>query len=352
MLIIQRLYLKDFFKLLLIITIGLSITFSLLEIINKIDNFRFPSASNLLLYALFNTPRNFLYLLPMSVLICSLFTSGQAFHRKEITAIKAAGGKLRNLFYPFILTSVLLSFIAFITGEIIVPDSSRRAIELKNTLKGKSKRFSFSEGSLWLKSRNGSPVKIDLYIIEHKVAKGVDIFVFGKDFLKERIVAEKASWNGETWILENITKYDIETGKINKIKTMNYPELESPELFAEEIKQPDEMGVVELYIYTKRLKNAGFKNIKLIVDLNSKISFPLINIFMMLLGISLSSRGKLGGSLFNAGLGLLISLFYWLSYTFTLSLGYAGIIPPAIAAWIIPLIFGIFAVYLFIKIPE
>jgi len=352
MLIIQRLYLKDFLKLLAIITIGLSIIFSIIEMISKIDNLNYPSASNLLFFAMLNTPRNFLYLLPMSVLICSLFTFGQAFHRKEITAIKSAGGRLRGLFYPFIITSVLLSAIAFITGEIIVPDSSKRAIDLKNTLKGKDKRSSFSEGSLWLKSTDGSPVKIDLYIVEEKVAKGVDIFLFGKNFLRERIVAEKAFWNGDTWILENITKYDIETGTIKKIKTMSYPELESPDIFAEEIKQPDEMGIAELYRYTKRLKNAGFKNIKLIVDLNKKISFPLINIFMMLLGISLSSRGKLGGSLFNAGLGLLISLFYWFSYTFTLSLGYAGIIPPIIAAWIIPLIFGIFAVYLFMKLPE
>jgi len=88
------------------------------------------------------------------------------------------------------------------------------------------------------------------------------------------------------------------------------------------------------------------------VDLNSKISFPLINIFMMMLGISLSAREKLGGGLFSAGLGLLISLFYWFGYTFMLSMGYAGIIPPSVSAWTIPVVFAVFAVYLFVKIPE
>ena len=71
-----------------------------------------------------------------------------------------------------------------------------------------------------------------------------------------------------------------------------------------------------------------------------------------MLGIALSSRSKKGGGLFTAGLGLLISLIYWLGYTFSLSIGYAGIIPPVLAAWSIPFIFGTLAVYLFMKTPE
>lgn len=352
--IVQRLYLKDFFKLLFLITIGLSLIFSLLDLISIIDDF-IPgkaSVSKLILYAILTMPKFFVYLLPMSVLICSLFTFSQAFRRKEILAIKAAGGRLRKLFYPFITAGILLSFIAFLTGEIIVPVFSKRAVELKNELKGKSKRFAFDEGSLWLKSKDGSPVKIDLYIIDKKIAVGVDIFLFGKDFLKERIMAEKAFWNGETWVLENITRYNIETGEIQQLQTMNYYDLESPDLFTKDIKNPDEMGILELYRYIQRLKNAGFKSKKWTVALNSKVSFPLINIFMMLFGISLSSRAKLGRGLFSAGLGLLISLFYWVGYTLMLSMGYAGIIPPFLSAWTIPFIFGIFAVYLFVKIPE
>ena len=81
------------------------------------------------------------------------------------------------------------------------------------------------------------------------------------------------------------------------------------------------MGIGELSRYTKRLKKAGFKNTKLIVDLNSKVSFPLINLFMVLFGIALSMRSKVGGGLFVAGLGLLISALYWVTYTFLLSLG-------------------------------
>ena len=122
--------------------------------------------------------------------------------------------------------------------------------------------------------------------------------------------------------------YDIDKGEISHIDEMDYPNLESPDFFSKGIKSPDEMGIGELYKYMKRLKRAGFQDEKLKVDLNAKISYPSINFFMILLGISLSVMSRVGGGLFAAGIGLFISFVYWLMYTFVLSLGYAKIIPP------------------------
>jgi lipopolysaccharide export system permease protein len=133
---------------------------------------------------------------------------------------------------------------------------------------------------------------------------------------------------------------------------MEYADLESPDFFAKEMKSTEEMGAFELYRYIDRMKKAGFNNTKLMVDINSKISFPIINLFMMLLGIALAVRAGFGGGLFSAGLGLLTSLAYWFSYSFSLSMGYAGILPPLLAAWIVPFFFGTFAVVLFMNMQE
>lgn len=351
---VQRLYLKDFLILFGILAAGLSAIFSLLDLTGNIDNFMQgkPSVVDLLSYAALNVPRYLLYLLPMSVLIGSLFTFSQAHKRGEVTAIKAAGGRLRRIFYPFLVTAALLCILAFLLGEVVVPDFSGKAITLKNRIEGKTRQLSFTEGALWLKSRDGSPVKIDLYIPDKKMAKGVSIFVIGNNTLKEEIRADEAVWDGNSWMLKDVTELDVGTDRTTKLSSLKYPGLESPDLFTEEIKTTDEMGFFELYSYIHRLRAAGFNNVKMSVDINSKISFPLINLFMMLLGISLSLRMGLGSGLFSAGLGLLISLLYWFSYTFALSLGYAGILYPLLAAWIIPLAFSLLSVYLFLQIPE
>ncbi len=352
--IVQRLYLKDFLKLLSMLVLGLSGIFSLIDLSGRLDSFipGKPSVPSLVLYAVYNMPRFFIYLLPMAVLICSLFTFSQAFRRKEIVAIRTAGGRLKSLFTPFVAAGICLSIVAFLMGEMVLPDFSKRSVELQNTLSGKSKKIAFNEGALWLKDKEGSPVKIDLYVEDKKVAEGIEIFITGEDFLKEEITAQKAYWDENTWILENVRKYNMETGKIENLKKMEYPDLGSPDLFSENIKKPDEMGIAELYRYMQKLRNAGFSDTKLAVDINSKISFPLINFFMILLGISLALRMNLGGGLFSAGLGLLIGLCYWFGFTFSLSMGYAGILPPALAAWTIPLAFGTAAVYLYATIPE
>jgi lipopolysaccharide export system permease protein len=352
--IIQRLYLKDFLKLLAMLVLGLSTIFSLLDLSGKLDSFipGKPSAGSLVLYAVYNMPGFLIYLLPMSVLICSLFTFSQASRRKEIVAIKTAGGQLRSLFTPFVAAGVCLSIFAFLMGEMVLPDFSKRSVELRNALSGKAKKIAFTEGSLWLKDKKGSPVKIDLYVVDRKIAEGIGIFVMGQDFLKEEIMAQTAHWNGSTWILENVKKYDMQTGRMEQVRTMQYADLGSPNLFSENIDKPEEMGIAELYRYMQRLKKAGFRNTRLAVDVNSKISFPLINFFMILLGISLSLRINLGGGLFSAGLGLLLSLCYWFGFTLSLSLGYAGILPPVLAAWTVPVVFGSAAVYLFAKMPE
>ena len=352
--IVHRLYLTDFFKVLLLIACGLSLIASLIDLIGYIDEFlpSKPSTGSLILYALLAFPKFFLYLLPMSVLICSLFTFSQAMRRREIVAIKAAGGRLRDLYWPFVICGVLISIAAFLISEVVTPDFSTRAGDLRTRLKGGSKKTAFSAGALWIKDMKGNPVRIELYIPERKLARGVRIFVQGETFLKQTITAKKAAWDEEKWVLEKVTIVTTETGISEELPSMEYRDLESPEIFSREMKTSEEMGMNELYRYLQRLRAAGFNNIKLLVDLNAKVSFPLVNMFMMLLGISLAARSTTGGGLYTAGMGLAISLLYWFGYTFSLSVGYAGIAPPFIAAWTVPLAFGSFAVYLYMTLPE
>lgn len=359
MLIIQKHYLREFFKVLTLIAAGLALIFSLLDLIDKIDDFLpyKPSIKSLMLYVIFNFPRYLLYLFPMAILLCSLFVISQAKRREEITAIKAAGGRLRTLFMPFLYGGIILSLFGFILGEAVVPDFSKRAFELKSSIMKKGKKFSFKEGTMWLRAADGSIVKIGLYMPEEKISKDISIFKVGSERIRERIEAEEARWidvkgSDGKWVLENVTVYDMEQGSIKNYKSLEYPFIGSPSVFAEEVRKPEDMGIKELLRYTKRLEEAGFRNLKLLVDLNSKISYPVVNFFMVLLGISLPMRGKAGGGLATTAIGIFISLLYWVSHAMSLSMGYAGILPPVIAAWFVPLVFAVIAVNLFRKIHE
>ena len=61
--------------------------------------------------------------------------------------------------------------------------------------------------------------------------------------------------------------------------------------------------------------------------------------------------GRAGGGLATTAIGIFISLIYWVSHAMSLSMGYAGILPPIIA-WFVPLVFAVIAVKFFRKIHE
>ena len=118
------------------------------------------------------------------------------------------------------------------------------------------------------------------------------------------------------------------------------------------MKKPDEMNFMELYRYYARLENAGFKSIKNLVRLYEKLSYPAINFVMILFGISLALNTKWGGGMRAAGLGVIISTLYWLIYSISISLGNTGILPPWLAPWMSPAVFGVVGGYLYVKIKE
>ncbi len=369
MLIIQRLYLREFLKVFLILVFGISSIFSIISLIDKIDDFmpHKPHFSLLLGYTILSIPKFINYLMPMATLLSALFIFSQANRHREIAAIKSAGAKIKGLFAPFIVIGIILTLLGFFLGEVMVPYTSKKLYEIKNKIIKKKKGISFKEGMLYMRGKDGSIVRMSVYLPEKNMAKGISILRFDEEGLKQIIEAETAEWEGDMWRLRQVKTYDITSGKITKAREAINPEIESPELLQEGIWKVEEMGIFELIRYNKNLRNAGFKNIKLIVDISSRLSYPVVNLFLLMLGIALSMGGDflekrllpkrikdsdVGGGIISAGIGLLISLTYWISYSFSLSLGYAGALPPLFAPWIVPIVFAGVSIYLYRHIPE
>lgn len=367
MLIVQKLYLKDFLLSLALLCIGISLIFSLIGLIDKVDDFmpHKPPAGLLLLYTVLTIPKYLQYLIAMATLLTSLLVFSQAVKRKEIVAIKAASGRMKSILLPFVGLGVLLTLTGFLLGEVVIPATSKEVREVKNRITKSRKGVTFKEGTLYMRARDGSIVRIGLYLPDLNLSKEVSIFKFDAEALKERINAETAVWEGNRWMLRKVTVYDVVAGKTTSLPELVYPHIESPKIFQEDLWEVSEMNIVELSRYQDRLNEAGFRNVKLSVDISSRLAYPLINLFMLLLGISLALGGEqrifqkifpqksqTHGGVIAAGLGLLISLIYWFGYSLFLSLGYAGAIPPYIAPWIIPSVFAAVSVYLYRQIPE
>jgi lipopolysaccharide export system permease protein len=89
-----------------------------------------------------------------------------------------------------------------------------------------------------------------------------------------------------------------------------------------------------------------------LADLYFKISYPMINLIVVLLGVSLTTKVGRRGLARVFGVGLVICFTYYLFTKMGIALGHSGDLNPLLAAWIGNIVFFVLGMVLFIKVAR
>ncbi len=350
---VQRVYIKDLTILFVSLTLSLSALFSVVALIDRLDELTKMKVKGmgLVLYTLLRMPEFIKYLFPMCLLLSVIFVIGLASRKNEITVLKASGQNLKVFFMPFIFIGIVAVFVNFLVAEMITPYSSR-VLQSYLISRGKETSFKSGKNGLWLKGKDGSIVHAGLFFTDGNILKNVSVFYFRDGLLYKRIEAEKGIWFDESIELKKVWIYRV---NLNKTEYRNSYEIRNAfnrRVLMFERKRLTDMGVDGLIKYNRLLNESGFRNIKLEVDIHSRLAYPLTNLFMLLVGIAISVKSRKGRGILSAGAGILISLAYWFLFTFALSLGYAGVLPPVFSGWLVPAGSLFVGFYMFRSIPQ
>jgi lipopolysaccharide export system permease protein len=110
---------------------------------------------------------------------------------------------------------------------------------------------------------------------------------------------------------------------------------ESPREFLAQQQKPEFMTIAQLNSYISKLARSGATGVvkKLKVDLYQRFTMPLTSGIIMLLAIpfSLMVRRRATG-LASLGLSIIVGFLYYVVTAVSIALGYAGILPPFLAA--------------------
>ena len=119
-----------------------------------------------------------------------------------------------------------------------------------------------------------------------------------------------------------------------------------PEDLQRVAKKSEEMSYKELLLYIRDVEAEGYDATPYRVDLHGKFSLPVACLIICLVGVGIMVR-KISGRSFavNIALGILVIFLYWISHSFCMSLGYGGMLPPVIAAWMSNFIFACLAIF-------
>jgi len=115
----------------------------------------------------------------------------------------------------------------------------------------------------------------------------------------------------------------------------------------------DEMSYAELRTYIQKIQASGYDATRYLVDLYSKLSYPLLNVIMVLIGIPFALKtGRSGGVALSIGASVMIGFLYGIVFYVFISFGKSGILPPVLACWIPTLLFGLAGIFTLMSIRQ
>jgi lipopolysaccharide export system permease protein len=303
------------------------------------------------LYYLVSIPGIILQVLPMAMLLSCLLALGQIGRNNEITAMRAAGIGPGRVAAPLLVLALAVSAGVFVTNEVLLPHLNARRVQVyREQIKKQSMEGPAVRTNLAYLGANGRTFLIRTYNVGKKEMREVVIQEIQNHMLTGRIDAESAQWEKGKWVFRDgyVRRFTREGEKAAHFTELRIPGLpERPEDFSETEEDPAALSYWELSHYIQRLHQSGGRVQKYLVDLYLKISFPLTNLIVVVIGTALALRARRGGLAVWFGLSVFISFMYYAFIRTGQALGHNGALPPFLAAWAGNISFGVLAFELF-----
>ncbi len=100
------------------------------------------------------------------------------------------------------------------------------------------------------------------------------------------------------------------------------------------------------------MQQSGFDVVRLRVQLQKKIAFPLITLVMAVLAVPFALSAGRRGALTGIAVAVMIAVAYYVTSGLFEAMGNVSQLPPLVAAWSPDIIFGLAGGYLILKTPS
>jgi lipopolysaccharide export system permease protein len=304
-------------------------------------------------YVALSIPGHVYEIVPIAVLIGSMYTMGQLSENSELTVIRSSGFSIKRIAYTLSLTGLFFTLFTFAVGDLITPITEKKAQQIKITAKDAIVTQEFKSG-LWIKDNN-SFINIE-HVLPDSSLSEIHIYEFDKTFRLRTITnAKKGSFINSEWKLDDInqTIFDKDKVSTNSLKSAIWKSLIKPEMMNVLLVSPEKMSSISLINFIKYLKNNKQKITKYEVALWGKLIYPLASIAMVLFAIPFGFfQERSGGKNFKIFLGILIGIFYQIMNS---SFRYIGLLndwQPLTCALMPTLIFFLVGMVLIYKIEH
>ena len=358
--IIDRYLVRQF---LLFVALGIlvgAVVFVVVDLLQTLDRFLRikPSLWLILQHFAFNMPGEIYKGLPLIVLISTMFLFLSMTRQREIDALKAAGISLYRVSLPIFLTALVISVLAVLFQEIALPELSTRAEEVDRVkIRGMTPKHLTRQNQIWYRSSDTRFLRMALLDPVEQSMEGLLALDIDRNWkLRDRLDARRARWTPQGWqVSEGIIRHIDATGGVRSeaFESRLLSGADMPEHIRDfiEVQRPiDTLSFLELRAVVQKLRESGHQVGKYVVQLYSRVSFPLVHVIMVLVGIPFAlASPRSGGRAMGIGIAIAIAVGYWMVHSVSLALAQADLLPPVLAAWIANIVFAGLGTALFLN---
>jgi lipopolysaccharide export system permease protein len=345
--IIYKSFIRETFTHFAMILAAVTGIFIAIDFFQRIDNFLKADvpAAIISLYLLYKLPVVMTLMIPLCIFLAVIITLGLMCKHHELIALESCGISVYSLLKPVVFIGLAATLSLFFLSEKIVPETAQKTNQIwrdrkKNTL------VVSKDKNIWFKdSRFIAYIKY--YNKEAQTVFGVTLYYFDEGFrLARRIDARQGTYTPpDGWMLHDLMEQVLDKNTGNYVVMFHEKQKGdlplTPDGLSAVVKKAEEMNFKELLDYIRKMESDGYDATPYRVDLHVKTSFPFVCLILCVIGLGISARVRMKEGLpVTVAFGMGLAFIYWVLHSFTISLGYGGIIPPPAAAWTANVVFG------------
>jgi len=344
--------------------IGL-MTFTIILLMDKIFKLielivtKGTSVTQILRLLFYIAPSFLIFTIPMSVLLATLLSFGRLSSDNEITAFKASGVSLYQLFWPIIYFSVIAYFVTTFLVLYALPWGNRGFINTLYTIAQTKADVDIKE-RVFNDDFEGLVVYVDKVPIQGRKMQGVLIYDEREQEKSNTIFSTEGYLFNDPKSQEvilrlvqgEIHRFELKTQTYHRIQFDTYDlKLELAKTFEAIGKKlrEHEMSIDEIETKMDRMKKEGKDTASQEVELHKRYAVPFACIVFAIIGVPLGIQPRRSGRSHGFVFSILIFLSYYIALTASEMFAVRRTIPPFLAGWAPNILFGSFGIYLLVK---
>jgi lipopolysaccharide export system permease protein len=294
---IRRLIYREVINAVVFVSIGFLALFFFFDFVDELPNlskgvqpYRLTSA---LLYVALRIPNHLYELLPIAVLIGTIFVMARFAQSSEYTILRTSGlGPWRALRSLLALGSIF-TLLTFATGDYLAPLADRTAQLLKARLEG---RLTVGQTGAWLKERQREfsyNVNVGALSPEGDL-QAVRIFeADARGFLVSITQAKRGRFaEAGAWVLQDAERTEFTTPgttqlRVERVKVaeLRWPTEITPEMVSVALLKPERMSTIALFQYIRHLESNAQTSQRYEIEFWRKVFYPLSCLVMVVLAL-------------------------------------------------------------------